>query len=223
MAKILIVEDDVDLSTVLVDLLETENYVVEAVHDGEESMRFLDTYKYDVIVLDWLLPGISGLNICKKLRLKGIKTPIIMLTARNHTEDIIIGLDAGATDYLTKPFESKELLARLRSLLRRPEKLADSKLVANGILLDRGAHKATLNGELLELYPKEFALLEHLMRHPNKIFNKCELLDQVWSKDPSVTTTVVRATVHNLRRNLCKDGSDCPIQTVHAMGYTFVQ
>ena len=171
MAKILLVEDEVDLSDLVKEWLKTEKHVVELVENGEEAIDRLKFYKYDIVILDWVLPGKSGLQVCQEYRALGGTTPILFLTAKNMINEKEAGLDAGSDDYLTKPFDIKELSARIRALLRRPQVFSGSVVTLGPLELDTSSRKFLFNGQEQQLLPKEFALLEFLMKHPNTVFS----------------------------------------------------
>ncbi|MBZ0184944.1 MAG: response regulator transcription factor [Candidatus Obscuribacterales bacterium] len=219
MAKILIVEDDVDMVGMLEDWLLHEHHVVEAVTRGEDACDRLKFYFYDLIILDWQLPDLSGLEVLKTYRAAGGLSPILMLTGKNAISDKEAGLDSGADDYLTKPFNAKELSARIRALLRRPTALASNQLVFEDIVLDPQAHKVFRNGEPVDLLPKEFALLEFFMRNPGQSFNTDALLDRVWKSESDTSADTVRVTLQRLRKRIDSKGEPSLIETRHRIGY----
>jgi len=219
MAKILIVEDEFDLSEPVRAYLEGEHHLVEVVGDGQEAMERLRFYKYDVIILDWMLPHLSGIEVCKSFRASGGTTPILMLTSKKQTQDKIVGLDAGADDYLTKPFEVQEVSARIRALLRRPQHTNANVLNARNIVLEPGSFKVTRDGQDVALLPKEFALLEFFMRHPGQVFSAEALLDRVWSSESEASPETIRTYIKRLRQKIDTDGQPSLISTVHGVGY----
>lgn len=219
MAKILVVEDDENLATVVHDWLTHQNNVVETVDTGAKAQELLDLYEYDVIVLDWGLPDIQGIDLCQKFRANGGQTPILMLTGKREIDEKEQGLDSGADDYLTKPFDVKELSARLRALLRRPTAINDNVLRAGDLCLDPVKYKVTKNGEEVKLYRKEFALLEFLLRHPNKIFSPESLLDHVWNSEAGVGPETVRTSIKRLRQQIDVEGQPSLIENVRGVGY----
>jgi DNA-binding response OmpR family regulator len=219
MAKILLVEDEPDFSMLIGEWLKSQHYVVEVVDTGEDAMDRLRFYKYDVVVLDWMLPGITGLEVCKQFRDSGGTTPILLLTAKKHVDEKEQGLDAGADDYLTKPFEMKELGARLRALLRRPQAFSGATLQVGSLQMDPTTFKVLRAGEELTLLPKEFALLEFLMRHPNQVFSAEALLDRVWSSDSEASPETIRTYIKRLRKKLDVEGQPSILSTVHGVGY----
>jgi DNA-binding response OmpR family regulator len=169
-AKILLVEDDVELSQIICDLLTGEHHTVEPTYDGRDALSRLVHYEYDVIVLDWELPGISGLEVLKQYRSKNGTTPVLMLTAKRDTAEKELGLDSGSDDYLTKPFNVRELSARVRALLRRPRPMQSSEFRIGDIVLDPVACRVTSQGREVALQRQEYLLLEFFMRNPNRVF-----------------------------------------------------
>ncbi len=221
MAKILIVEDEQDFSEPIRAFLTRDHHVVEVVENGLEALDRLRFYKYDVIIMDWMLPGMLGVDVCREFRSSGGTTPILMLTAKTATGEKISGLDAGADDYLTKPFDVGEVSARVRALLRRPAALTGNVLKLGQIVLERDTHRVTKTGEEIQLLPKEFALLEFFMRHPNQVFSAEALLDRVWASDSEASPETIRTYIKRLRQKIdSKDGPSL-IQTVHGVGYKF--
>jgi DNA-binding response OmpR family regulator len=219
MAKILVVEDEHDLSIPMRDWLTREQHVVELVDNGLDALDRLKVYKYDVIVLDLMLPGMNGMEVCKKYRNDGGAASILMLTAKNTIEDKELGLDAGADDYLTQPFHLKELSARIRALLRRHTQSTSRELRVGALALDVVSRKVIFNGEEVHFVPREFSLLEFLMRHPNQVFSAEALLDRVWASDTMASPDTIRTYIKILRKKLGGEGKDSLIKTVHGVGY----
>lgn len=222
MAKILIVEDDRQLSTLIADFLTGEGHVPEPVYKGPEGLERLRFYKYDVVILDWELPGLSGPEICKEYRDKGGETPILMLTGKKEIDEKETGLDSGADDYLTKPFHLKELAARLRALLRRKTGVSKTTLTAGDITLNTNSRQVFRGDEEINLQPKELALLEFLMRHPNQPFSSEAILDRVWPSESDAAPDTVRIQIMRLRHKIDVDGKESMIRTVHRVGYMLV-
>lgn len=222
MAKILLAEDDLALAPMIRDWLGFERHTVEHVVDGQAALQLAEEFQFDLVILDWGLPGMTGVDICRKLRLRGNPVHILMLTGRDSLQDKETGLDAGADDYITKPFQIKELAARVRALLRRPVTYAGSVLTAGAITLDSGNYKVTKNGVELHLLPREFALLEFLMKHPNHVFSLDSLLEGVWASEADVTRDAVRTCVTRLRRKLESAGEKPIIESVHGQGYRLI-
>jgi two-component system response regulator MprA len=219
MAKVLVVEDEHDLSGPIRDWLTREQHLVELADNGIEAIEKLSVYKFDIIVLDLMIPGLNGMEVCKRFRAKGGATPILMLTAKSAIEDKEAGLDAGADDYLTKPFHLKELSARIRALLRRHTQSSSCELSVGDLFLDILARKVTLGNKEIHLVPREFSLLEFFMRHPNQVFSAEALLDRVWASDTMASPDTIRTYIKILRKKLSCEGKDSFIRTVHGVGY----
>ncbi len=221
MAKILLVEDEPDFSLLISHLLASEHHTVEVANSGEAALDLLGVYHFDCLILDWNLPGISGLEVCQKFRANKGVTPILMLTARQHVDDKSAGLDSGADDYLTKPFELKELSSRVRALLRRPTAFQSTNLQVGLFEMDVNNFKLTRQGEEVTLLPKEFALLEFFMRHPNQVFSPETLIDRVWASDHEASPETIRTYIKRLRKKLDLGGKPSALSTVHGVGYKF--
>jgi DNA-binding response OmpR family regulator len=220
MAKILIVDDDRSLNGVIEEWLASQNHTVECLFEAAEAREYLRAFSYDVIILDWDLPDGTGVEVLTDFRRAGGQTPVLMLTGKRMIEDKEKGLDSGADDYLTKPFDLKELSARLRALLRRLEgNLTDNILVAGHIKLNPEKKEVTSSGRSLKLFKRDFALLEYLMRHPNKVFGSQALLNNVWSADRDVGDETVRQSVRRLRKEIDLEGEPSFIENVHGVGY----
>ncbi len=217
MAKILVVEDNVELAEQVRTALLFEHHTVESVHDGRDAFGNLRAFQYDLVILDWDLPGMSGLDICKEYRGSGGVTPILMLTGKGGIAEKESGLDAGADDYLTKPFHLKELLARTRALLRRSPQLTDNVLKAGSLTLDPKKYRVVKEGQVIFLVPKEFAILEFLMRHPNEVFAPEALLNRIWPSDSEATAEALRTAMKRLRKKVDPEGQY--LRTVHGVGY----
>ena len=219
MAKILVVEDDPAICTIIVDWLTHQHHTVEISHNGLEADQYLKTYQYDVIVLDWGLPDLSGVEICKRYKTSGGRAPVLMLTGKRDIEDKEEGFNAGADDYLTKPFDIKELSARIRALLRRPTNVYDNILSIRNVALDPNNHIVTRDGDPIKLTPKEFAVLEFFMRNPNKVFKADALLDHIWKSEAGSGPETVRTCIKRLRRQIDAPGVSSIIENVHGVGY----
>lgn len=222
MAKILLVEDDLDLAGRIIEWLQFEKHAVESVTDGREASDLVKFYKYELLILDWNLPGKSGLEICKEHRAAGGTTPVLILTGRGEIEEKEAGLDSGADDYLTKPFHMKELSARVRALLRRASRVQQTVIQVGSLELDTNSHTVTQEGKELQLLPKEFALLEFFMRHPDEVFSPEALLDRIWSTSSESSTDTIYTYIKTLRKKIAKDGEKSPIRTVHGIGYKLI-
>ena len=220
---VLVMEDEDALATLLSYNLEKEGYRVVVAADGEEGMLQIEERLPDLVLLDWMLPKLSGIEVCRRIRGKSEtrNMPIIMLTARGEESDRIRGLDTGADDYMTEPFSMSELIARIRAVLRRIRPgLADDRLNHGDIVIDRVAHRVRRSGQEIHLGPTEFRLLDHLMQHPGRVFSREQLLDAVWGSDVYVEARTVDVHVGRLRKALNVEGTVNPIRTVRSAGYS---
>lgn len=222
MAKVLLVEDDEAAADFVSSWLTDENHIVEHVLNGLDGLEYAVQSDYDLILLDWDLPGMSGEMLLKELRAKGKKTPVIMLTGKSQIGDKTLALDGGADDYLTKPFDLQELSARIRVQLRKSADQIDNVLSLRNIKLNSQTFKATMDGVDLDLLPKEFALLEFFMRNPDKPFNADAVMRRVWKSDSESSTGAFRTALMRLRKKLeLPEGQRELIETVHGLGYRF--
>jgi len=219
MSKVLLVEDDLDLVSRISKWLTLERYSVETVANGQDALDLLRDVKYDFIILDWHLPGLTGIEVCKYFRSSGGTTPILMLTGKSDIADKETGLDAGADDYLTKPFHPRELSARLRALGRRPTECLDDQLRAGDLILQVHKYRLIKNGQEVELLPLEFSLLEFFMRHPGRVFGADALLERVWPVNSEASPEAVRTCIKTLRKKIDTEGETSLIKTVHGVGY----
>lgn len=226
--KVLLVEDEPDLGASIQQKLSKERYIVDWVLDGDEAWSYLqdNSNKYTLAIFDWLLPGLSGIELCKHLRLRNNPLPVLILTARDSMEDKVTGLDAGADDYLVKPFGMEELLARLRALQRRVPQFQPQHLEVGNLTLDYGNFAVTCqyaNGETkaITLTKKEFHLLEYLMKHPDVIVTRDQILNHLYTFDTERVSNVIAAQMRLLRRKLSKYAWDSCIETIPCMGYRF--
>lgn len=224
--RLLLVEDEPDVGAAIKQVLSREAYVVDWFLDGAQAWEYLQTdwTQYTLAIFDWMLPGLSGLELCRRLRSQQSSLPVLMLTAKDRMEEKIMGLDSGADDYLVKPFGMAELLARLRALRRRPPQLQARQLQVGDLSLNYGTHAVTYTlstGEpqTVVLTLKEFQLLEYLMQHPNQILTRDQILNQLWEIGEEPTSNVVAAQVRLLRRKLGEESSNTLIETVHGLGY----
>lgn len=223
-ANILLVEDEPGIQELLKFNLSQAGHQVTAVSDAEQAMGFLKTALPDVILLDWMLPSMSGIDLCRRLRAdeRYQPVPIIMLTARGEERDKVLGLDTGADDYITKPFSPRELVSRIKAVLRRrAPQMTDDLVEINGLQLDPGSHRVQGNGQMLELGPTEFRLLHFFMTHPERVYSRTQLLDQVWGDDVFVEERTVDVHIRRLRLALEPSGHAELIQTVRGSGYRF--
>jgi DNA-binding response OmpR family regulator len=219
MAKILIVEDDVALASVTKKWLELSRHFIEQVHTGAEGLALLKHYDFDAVILDIGLPDMNGIQVLKEFRSCGGKVPILVLTAKDTILDKEVGYEAGADDYLTKPFDLRELSLRLGALMRRPHILKSALLTCGSISLDTAAGKVFKSGRELELLPTEYALLEFFLRFPNHIFSVDDLLNHVWKSNSAATSIGVRTYITRLRKKISEDGKPSMLKTVHGQGY----
>ncbi len=215
---VLVVEDERSMADLLKQGLEEANHTVTLAHDGLDGLAAADTNAVDAVVLDVMLPGASGIEVAKRLRAKGSQVPILMLTARDSPADIVRGLDAGADDYLTKPFALKVLLARLRALSRRAPRPAREVLRAGDLVLNPATHEVTRGGAAVDLTSTEFRLLEYLLRRPGRVCSRASIIDGVWGLDTDVLPNTVDVYIRLLRAKV-DAGRSSLIQTVRGYGY----
>lgn len=223
--RILFVEDEPDLGEAVHQVLHQERYVVDWVQDGAEAWDYLNepSIQYQLAVIDWMLPGLSGIELCQRLREQNNPLPILMLTAKDQMVDKVAGLDAGADDYLIKPFGMEELLARMRALLRRSPQFQSRQLQIGELTLDYATSSllchAPSGQHQIALSAKEFQLLEYFMQHPNQILNRSQIMNQLWEMQAEPMSNVVAAQVRLLRRKLAEQGYDNLIETLYGLGY----
>lgn len=219
MAKILIIEDDVDLTNTLKTLLSYERHNVEVLHDGQEASDHLRIYHYDLLIIDWGLPNKSGLDVCKEFRAAGGTTPVLMLTGKDSVESKIHGLDSGADDYVTKPFHMQEIPPRIRALLRRPANTKQNLIAHGDLEIDSTKRTVTKAGIFIILTKREFQVLDYLMRNPGQVFTYETLLNRVWPTSSDATAGALRTTMKRLRQKVDPDSK--LLRTVHGVGYIF--
>jgi DNA-binding response OmpR family regulator len=218
MAKVLVIEDDLDLAQTVERYLKGEGFNVDRVGDGNEAASYISAYPYDLILLDWQLPGRSGVEILRDIRSRGLTTPVIMVTGLGSIDNKEKGLETGADDYITKPYEMRELLARVRSVLRRSQgQVTSAILTAGHICLDAKPRRVTVSGETVDLLPKEYQLLHFLMLNANEVFSPTALLDRVWPTDSDSTADAIRSTFKRLRKKVDEEGK--ALKTVYGVGY----
>jgi len=223
MSRILVVEDDQAMSVALRDGFEYERYKVDMAGDGEDALRRATGGDYDLIVLDVMLPKMSGLDVCRELRKNGSHTPVIMLTARGQEIDKIVGLRVGADDYVTKPFSFMELLARVEAVLRRTSRNAAAEVAFGEVTLDFNCYRATRKGDSIDLTPREFTILRYLIDHANEVVSREALLDHVWGYDNGALSRTVDTHIARLRQKIENvPGEPRHLITVHRVGYRFV-
>jgi len=220
--KILLAEDDLRLARAVRRVFEEESHTVEIVGEGPAALQSASNGDFDVMILDVMLPGMDGFDVCKRMRLSGVQTPVLMLTARTEVADRVKGLDAGADDYLVKPFAVAELLARARALGRRGARSGAGRdqLRAGDLVLDVSRHSAVRGNREIELTVKEFQLLELLLRHQGQVLSRSQILDHVWQYDRDFASNVVDIYIHYLRNKVDKGFKDQLIHTVRGVGYT---
>ena len=226
MAKILIVEDEPQMQRGVKDNLEFEGYEVDVADDGKSGLQKIMDKSYDLVLLDVMLPQMSGFDVCKKAREKGIATPIIMLTAKGEEIDKVLGLELGADDYITKPFGLRELLARVKAVLRRAEGSATGsaeRMVLGSVEIDFATYNASRSGEAIQMTPKEFDILKFLWHHRNKAVSRDQLLTNVWGYDESLSTRTVDNFILKIRQKVEDDPAHPKhIMTIHGMGYKLI-
>lgn len=216
--RVLVVEDEPTVAEALRGSLDREGHAVDVVSDGLEALRWVETYPYDLLILDVVLPGLDGFSLCARVRAAGVAAPILLLTALDEVEDRVTGLDRGADDYLAKPFAMAELLARVRALLRRGADRAPVVRVGD-LELDPASHTVRRAGRLIQLTAREFSVLEVLARHPGQVFAQDRLIDAVWDANFVTGSNIVEVYVHSLRRKIDGGRRDGLIETVRGVGY----
>ena len=216
---VLVVEDEAQIADFISRGLSEQGYAVDVARDGEEAISWNEVAVFDAIVLDVMLPGPDGIEVCRTLRSKGLSTPILMLTARDSVEDRVTGLDSGADDYLVKPFAFVELLARLRALMRRESAVQGNVIRVGDLTLDTTTWEVSRNGLVIELTTKESRLIEYLMRHPNQVLTRTMISEHVWNYDFDNATNVIDVHIRNLRRKIDDPFPSKLIQTVRGAGY----
>ena len=218
--RILIAEDEVSIAKALRLMLEKNKYSVDVVHNGTDALDYICAGEYDALVLDIMMPGMDGISVLTEARRRGITTPALFLTAKSEVEDRIAGLDAGADDYLPKPFAAGEFLARVRALVRRSSAYVPDVLSFGGTTLDASAYILRAAGGEVRLNNKEFQLMELFLRHPRQIFSAERLMDKIWGLDSDAEIDVVWTYIGFLRKKLREIGSNAEIRTIRGAGYT---
>jgi two-component system phosphate regulon response regulator PhoB len=222
--NILVVEDEDAIRAMLIMVLEQANFNSVAVADAQEAQKALSESLPDLILLDWMLPGISGVEWARRLKKEPLyrDLPIILLTARGEEEDKVRGLEIGADDYMTKPFSPKELVARIRAVLRRSGKLQGSSTIVLGdLVLDTEQHRLSIGNHQLEVSPTEFRLMQFFMTHPDKVYSRTQLLDQVWGRSVYIEERTIDVHIRRLRKILAEYNREDLVQTVRGFGYRF--
>lgn len=219
--NLLIVEDDPDLAAFLRRGFQEEGFDTATALDGEAGLEMALGARYDCLIVDWMMPGMDGVTLCRTLRARGQAVPILMLTVKDHVQDKVAGLEAGADDYLVKPFAFDELLARVHALLRRQERLTGHVRKVGDLEIDLLARSAQRGGEPIDLSPKEFALLDYLTRHAGRVISEEEMIDHVWGLKFDPQTNVVNVYLHRLRRKVDRPGQPPLIHTIRGRGFLF--
>ncbi|MDD2767503.1 MAG: phosphate regulon transcriptional regulator PhoB [Methylococcus sp.] len=223
--NVLVVEDEEAIREMLTLVLEQAEFAVHAAGDVQQALNWMQEQEPDLILLDWMLPGISGVEWARRLKKDENygDIPIILVTARGEEEDKIRGLDVGADDYVTKPFSPRELIARIRAVLRRSNRLAklDGRIEVGGILLDTDEHRVSIDQESVSLSPTEYRLIEFFLTHPSKVYSRAQLLDQVWGRSAYIEERTVDVHIRRLRKILSEHNREEMIQTVRGFGYRF--
>ncbi len=218
--KILLVEDDELIGSALFEALVAHRYTVDVAADGQTGLELATTSNYDLILLDWLIPKLNGISLCRQLRSQGYQKPILLLTAKDSNSDVVQGLDAGADDYIVKPYDLSALMARIRALLRRGNSLVTSVLTWGDLCLNPVSGEVTCGEQLLSLTPKEYSLLELFLRNPQRIFSRSAIMDRLWSLDGSPAESAVTVHIKELRQKLKTGGmTEEIIETVYGLGY----
>lgn len=217
--NILIVEDDKKIANYSKEGFEEEHFVVDLAYNGEDGLSLVETNTYDVIILDWMLPGIDGIEVCKKIRELGLTTPIIMLTAKTFIEDKVLGLNSGADDYIPKPFYFEELLARVNALLRRASYRNSPDIQIADLLINMSKREVSRAGKVIELTPKEYGILELLAQNRGKIVKLKTIVDKLWANDDDISSNIINVYMHHLRHKVDSEYEQKLIKTVRKHGF----
>ena len=218
--RLLFAEDDRDISKAVQTLLERSGYSVDAVYNGQDAIDYIEQADYDGVILDWMMPKKSGIEVLSMMRSKGMSTPVLILTARDAIEDRVAGLDMGADDYLPKPFAASELLARVRAMLRRKEDYRHDVITFSDIELDRSAMTISCNGKSVSLNNKAFQLMEMLVEHPGAVLSIDQIMERIWGWDSDSEVNVVWVNISTLRKKLTELGAHVKIKAVRGVGYS---
>ena len=217
--KILLAEDEVDLNNVVTRYLKKNGYSVDSVLDGEEALDYLEYSEYDLVILDIMMPKVDGFEVIKKLRDKGNHTSVLMLTARDSADDKVKGLDLGADDYIVKPFDFNELMARIRAVVRRKYGNSSNKLVIGDLILDTSEKSVTRAGKKIELTGKEYEVLEYLMQSKNRILSRDQIKEHVWDFDYEGDSNIIDVLIKNIRKKIDIEDGKQIIYTKRGLGY----
>ncbi|MFN6463312.1 MAG: response regulator transcription factor [Nostoc sp. DedVER02] len=222
--KILLVEDEYRIAKALAEVLIDQNYLVDIASDGQVGWEFAKAFPYDLIVLDLMLPKLDGITLCRQLRQEGYSIPILLLTAKDTSTDKVIGLDAGADDYVVKPFDLQELMARIRALLRRGITILPTVFEWEKLRLDPSNYEVTYNGQPVHLTPKEYQILELFLRHSHQVFNRNDILKHLWSFEEPPGEETIKVHIRSLRQKLKVAGANVDfIETIYGLGYRLKQ
>lgn len=217
--RLLVVEDEKDLNSIIVKNLEAEGYIVDSCYDGEDTVIYMTTIDYDAVILDVMIPKMSGFEVLKKVREMKIETPVLFLTARDHVDDIVFGLNIGADDYMVKPFSFDELMARLRVIVRRKPEVRENIYTCGDLILNVNTRQVTRQGREISLSPKEYAILECLIRNKNIVLTRAQIESNIWDMDYSGESNVIDVYIRYLRKKIDDDFDEKLIQTVRGVGY----
>lgn len=217
--KILLAEDEVDLSNAITAILESQDYKIDQSFDGDETLSYLDFTEYDLVILDIMMPKKNGLEVLEIMRDNEDKTPVLILTAKDTTEDIVKGLNTGADDYLTKPFEMKELLARVNALLRRPKDYVADTYTFEDLTLDRANYKLISGDKEVELNNKEYQLIEYLLLNSKQVLSSEKIMERIWGLESDSEINVVWVNISSLRKKIEEIGSKVTINAIRGVGY----
>ncbi len=218
--RLLLAEDERELANALATILKHSKYSVDVVYDGAEALDYLEADNYDGVILDIMMPKVDGLQVLQEIRKKGNKVPVLLLTAKSEIDDRVKGLDCGADDYLTKPFATKELLARIRSITRRQTEMTDSIISMENVELNRLTYEMSVGEQTICLTNKEFQIIELLMTHPKQYFSAERMIDKIWGFDTEADISVVWVYISNLRKKMKGIGANIQIRAVRNIGYT---
>jgi two-component system copper resistance phosphate regulon response regulator CusR len=221
--KILVVEDEPALNKIIAKRLKIENYAVDSALNGQEALEYLDVTEYDAAIVDIMMPKLDGLSLVKKLRAERNLLPVLFLTARDTTQDKVAGLDCGGDDYLVKPFEFEELLARLRALLRRQHAAGSNELTLGDLVVDTRRHTAKRGGRELDLTAKEFKILEYLLQNAGTVLTRQQIQDHVWDFSYEGASNMIDVYINSLRKKLDKDFPEKLVHTMRGVGYVLKQ
>lgn len=217
--RMLVVEDEKDLNSIICSKLVKEGYNVDACYDGQAALDFIEMTEYDGVIMDIMIPYVNGIEVLKTIRADKQQVPVLFLTAKGETQDIVRGLDAGASDYMTKPFEFPELLARLRVMLRTQGGVNENVITCGSLVVDMNNHKAVRDGQDIDLTVREYAMLEYLARNQNIVVTREQIRANIWNIDDDVNSNVVDVYIRYLRRKIDDKYDDKLIQTIRGVGY----